>query len=44
MTIDLTDTTTGAILEALSQARRRLGGPASADAMMARDGRAWRRL
>jgi glucose-6-phosphate dehydrogenase assembly protein OpcA len=29
MTIDLTDTTTGAILEALSQARRRLGGPAS---------------
>src|SRR5580693_2035160 len=29
MTINLTDTTTGAILEALSQARRRLGGPAS---------------
>src|SRR5271168_1984810 len=29
MTIDLTDTTTGAILEALGQARRRLGGPAS---------------
>ena len=29
MTIDLTDTTTGAILEALTQARRRLGGPAS---------------
>src|ERR1700728_3219824 len=29
MTIDLTDTTTGAILGALSQARRRLGGPAS---------------
>ncbi len=29
MTIDLTDTTTGAILEALAQARRRLGGPAS---------------
>jgi glucose-6-phosphate dehydrogenase assembly protein OpcA len=29
MTIDLTDTSTGAILEALSQARRRLGGPAS---------------
>ena len=29
MTIDLTDTTTGAIHEALTQARRRLGGPAS---------------
>src|SRR5580692_12135533 len=29
MTIDLTDTTTGAILEALTQARRRMGGPAS---------------
>src|SRR5271170_4086480 len=29
MTIDLTDTTTGAILDALSQARRRMGGPAS---------------
>jgi glucose-6-phosphate dehydrogenase assembly protein OpcA len=29
MTIDLTDTTTGAILDALAQARRRLGGPAS---------------
>src|ERR1700733_3227239 len=29
MTIDLTDTTTGAILEALTQARRRLGGPPS---------------
>src|ERR1700735_1487574 len=29
MTTHLTDTTTGAILEALSQARRRLGGPAS---------------
>jgi glucose-6-phosphate dehydrogenase assembly protein OpcA len=29
MTIDLTDTTTGAILDALTQARRRLGGPAS---------------
>ena len=27
MTIDLTDTTTGAIHEALTQARRRLGGP-----------------
>ena len=29
MTIDLTDTTTGAIIEAVTQARRRLGGPAS---------------
>ena len=29
MTIDLTDTTTGAILEALTQARRSMGGPAS---------------
>jgi glucose-6-phosphate dehydrogenase assembly protein OpcA len=29
MTIDLTDTTTGAILDALTQARRRSGGPAS---------------
>ena len=29
MTIDLTDTSTGAIHEALSQARRRMGGPAS---------------
>ncbi len=29
MTIDLTDTSTGAIYEALSQARRRMGGPAS---------------
>src|SRR3954454_1813532 len=29
MTIDLTDTSTGAIHEALSQARRRTGGPAS---------------
>jgi glucose-6-phosphate dehydrogenase assembly protein OpcA len=29
MTIDLTDTTTSAILDALAQARRRLGGPAS---------------
>ena len=29
MTIDLTDTTTGAIHEALTQARRRMGGPAS---------------
>jgi glucose-6-phosphate dehydrogenase assembly protein OpcA len=29
MTIDLTDTSTGAIIEALSQARRRMGGPAS---------------
>ena len=29
MTIDLTDTTTGAIHDALTQARRRLGGPAS---------------
>jgi glucose-6-phosphate dehydrogenase assembly protein OpcA len=29
MTIDLTDTTTGAIYEALTQARRRMGGPAS---------------
>jgi len=29
MTIDLTDTNTGAIHEALTQARRRLGGPAS---------------
>ena len=28
-TIDLTDTTTGAIHEALTQARRRMGGPAS---------------
>jgi glucose-6-phosphate dehydrogenase assembly protein OpcA len=29
MSIDLTDTTTGAILDALTQARRRMGGPAS---------------
>jgi glucose-6-phosphate dehydrogenase assembly protein OpcA len=29
MTIDLTDTTTGAIIDALAQARRRMGGPAS---------------
>src|SRR6201997_4327551 len=29
MTIDLTDTTTGAIHDALPQARRRMGGPAS---------------
>ena len=29
MTIDLTDTSTGAIHEALTQARRRMGGPAS---------------
>jgi glucose-6-phosphate dehydrogenase assembly protein OpcA len=29
MTIDLTDTTTGAIYGALTQARRRMGGPAS---------------
>jgi glucose-6-phosphate dehydrogenase assembly protein OpcA len=29
MTIDLTDTTTGAIIDAVTQARRRLGGPAS---------------
>jgi len=29
VTIDLTDTTTGAIHEALTQARRRMGGPAS---------------
>jgi glucose-6-phosphate dehydrogenase assembly protein OpcA len=29
MTIDLTDTTTGAIHEALTEARRRMGGPAS---------------
>ena len=29
MTIDLTDTTTGAIHEAVTQARRRMGGPAS---------------
>ena len=29
MTIDLTDTTTSAIIDALTQARRRLGGPAS---------------
>ena len=29
MTIDLTDTTTGTIHEALTQARRRMGGPAS---------------
>ena len=29
MTIDLTDTTTSAIIEAVTQARRRLGGPAS---------------
>jgi glucose-6-phosphate dehydrogenase assembly protein OpcA len=29
MTIDLTDTTTGSIHEALTQARRRMGGPAS---------------
>jgi glucose-6-phosphate dehydrogenase assembly protein OpcA len=29
MTIDLTDTTTGAIHEAITQARRRMGGPAS---------------
>ena len=29
MTIDLTDTTTGSVLEALTQARRRMGGPAS---------------
>jgi glucose-6-phosphate dehydrogenase assembly protein OpcA len=29
VTIDLTDTTTGAIHEALTEARRRLGGPAS---------------
>jgi len=29
MTIDLTDTTTGAVLDALTQARRRMGGPAS---------------
>ena len=29
MTIDLTDTATGAIHEALTQARRRMGGPAS---------------
>ena len=29
MTIDLTDTTTGSIIEAVTQARRRLGGPAS---------------
>ncbi len=29
MTIDLTDTTTGAIHEALTQARRRMGGPTS---------------
>ena len=29
MTIDLTDTTTGAIQAALTQARRRMGGPAS---------------
>ncbi len=29
MTIDLTDTSTGAIHDALTQARRRLGGPAS---------------
>ncbi len=29
MNIDLTDTTTGAIHEALTQARRRMGGPAS---------------
>src|ERR1700719_5360416 len=29
MTIDLTDTTTGAIHDALTQARRRSGGPAS---------------
>src|SRR5258708_13300718 len=28
MTIDLTDTSTGAIYEALTEARRRLGGPA----------------
>src|ERR1700759_3891001 len=29
MTIDLTDTSTGAIHDALTQARRRMGGPAS---------------
>jgi glucose-6-phosphate dehydrogenase assembly protein OpcA len=29
MTIDLTDTTTSAIIDALTQARRRMGGPAS---------------
>jgi len=29
MTIDLTDTTTAAIIDAVTQARRRLGGPAS---------------
>src|SRR6266852_3548214 len=29
MTIDLTDTTTGGINDALTQARRRMGGPAS---------------
>src|SRR5271166_1604377 len=29
MTIDLTDTTTGGINDALTQARRRIGGPAS---------------
>ncbi len=29
MTIDLTDTTTSAIHDALTQARRRMGGPAS---------------
>ena len=29
MTIDLTDTTTGAIQQALTEARRRMGGPAS---------------
>ncbi len=29
MTIDLTDTTTGAIHDALTQARRRMGGPTS---------------
>ncbi len=29
MTIDLTDTTTSAIIDAVTQARRRLGGPAS---------------
>ena len=29
MTIDLTDTTTSAIQQALTEARRRMGGPAS---------------
>ena len=29
MTIDLTDTTTGGINDALTQARRHMGGPAS---------------